>query len=331
MEETFMKPITGAWFEFRHHNLAEGRLYNGALRSFTAEQWAAMIRDARALGMDTLVLTCSSLVYREESESYAPVDVFPPAPMACENPMDVLMDTAEEAGVGVFLSAGFYGFWEDSEGNMKSREVEKRAFQACGEMYARYAKYRSFRGWYLPDETEAGPYFSPVFLDYVNRYSAFFRKLDPQKPILIAPYGTNKIVPDDTFVKQLAGMDVDYIAYQDEVGVQKSRPEDTAEYYRGLRRAHDRAGQSRLWADMEIFEFTGTVYHSALVPASMERIARQLASVSPYVDKVLCYAFPGLLSRPGSLARYPDGAPEKLYANYLAWRDANAEKLIDPI
>ena len=60
-----MKPITGAWFEFKHHNLAEGQLYNDALRSFTAEQWAAMIRDMRAMGMDTLVLTCSSLVYRE--------------------------------------------------------------------------------------------------------------------------------------------------------------------------------------------------------------------------------------------------------------------------
>lgn len=319
MEMKEMKPITGAWFEFKHHNLFEGQPYNDVLRSFTAEQWAAMVRDARALGMDTLVLTCSSLVYREESESYAPVDVFPPAAMACENPVDVLMDTAEKEGIGVFLSAGFYGFWEDSEGNMQSREVEQRAFRACEEMYARYAGRASFRGWYLPDETEAGPYFRPVFLDYVARYAAFFRMLDPSKPILIAPYGTNKIVPDATFVRQLAGMDVDYIAYQDEVGVLKSRPEDTAAYYRGLRRAHDRAGRSKLWADIEMFDFTGPVYRSALVPASMERIAKQIASVSPYVDKILCYAFPGLLARPGSPARYPGGGQEKLYADYLNW------------
>ena len=314
-----MKPITGAWFEFKHHNLHEGQFYNDTLRSFTSEQWAAMIRDMRAAGMDTLVLTCSSLVYREESESYAPVDVFPPASMACENPMDVLMDTAEQEGMGVFLSAGFYGFWEDSEGNMQSREVEKRAFRACEEMYARYSKNHSFRGWYLPDETEAGPYFSPIFLDYVARYAAFFRQLDAARPILIAPYGTNKIKPDDTFIRQLEGMDVDFIAYQDEVGVQKSRPEDTAAYYRGLRQAHDRAGRSKLWADIEMFDFTGQVYHSALVPAPMERIAMQIESVSPYVDKILCYAFPGLLARPGSPACYPGGAQEKLYADYLAW------------
>ena len=308
-----MKPITGAWFEFKHHNLAEGQPYNDALRSFTGSQWAAMIRDARALGMDTLVLTCSSLVYREERESYAPVDVFPPAAMACENPMDVLMDTAEAEGMGVFLSAGFYGFWEDSEGNMQSREVEKRAFRACEEMYARYAGRASFRGWYLPDETEAGPYFRPVFLDYVARYAAFFRKLDPSKPILIAPYGTNKIVPDDTFVKQLAGMDVDYIAYQDEVGVRKSTEEQTGEYYRHLRQAHDRAGHSRLWADIELFDFEGEVYHSALLPAKISRIEKQIEAVSPWVEKILCYAYPGLLARPGSIATYAGSEPARLY------------------
>lgn len=314
-----MKPITGAWFEFMHHSLWEGQPYNDTLMSYTTEQWAAMIRDAKAMGMDTLVLTFSSIVYRDKSVSFAPLDIFPAAQLACENPLDVLMDTAEKEGIDVFLSAGFYGFWEDSEGNMQSREVEKRAFRACEEMYARYKDRASFRGWYLPDETEAGPYFSPVFLDYVARYAAFFRKLDAKKTILIAPYGTNKIVPDDTFVEQLKSMDVDYIAYQDEVGVQKSEPEDTAAYYGGLRQAHDRAGRAALWADIEMFDFTGPVYHSALVPASMKRIEKQIASVSPYVDKILCYAFPGLLSRPGSPARYPGGGQEKLYADYLNW------------
>jgi hypothetical protein len=315
-----MKPISGAWFEFSHHSKAEGLLYNDALKSFTAAQWAAMIKDMRAMGMDTLVLTFSSIVYRDESASYAPVDVFPPADLACENPMDVMMDAAEAEGMGVFLSAGFYGFWEDAVGNMQSREVEKRAFRACEEMYGRYQGRAGFRGWYLPDETEAGPYFSPVFLDYVSRYAAFFRGLDAKKPILIAPYGTNKITPDDAFTRQLESMDVDYIAYQDEVGVQKSTPEQTAGYYAGLRKAHDRAGRGALWADIEMFDFTGAVYRSALVPAPMARLEKQIASVSPYVDKILCYAFPGLLARPGSPARYPGCAQEKLYADYMAYR-----------
>ncbi len=78
-----MKPISGAWFEFAHHSIIEGRLYNDALRSFTADQWAAMIRDARALGMDTLVLTFSSIVYRDKSGRFPPADVVSPGGIAC--------------------------------------------------------------------------------------------------------------------------------------------------------------------------------------------------------------------------------------------------------
>ena len=110
------------------------------------------------------------------------------------------------------------------------------------------------------------------------------------------------------------------------MGVRKARPEDTAAYYRGLRQAHDRAGRSKLWADIEMFDFTGQVYRSALVPAPMDRIAKQIASVSPYVDKILCYAFPGLLSRPGSPACYPGGGQDKLYADYLSWLRGTAAK-----
>ena len=311
-----MKPITGAWFEFYHHNPAEGKYYNPALRAFSADQWRAMIGDAKAIGMDTLVLTCSSLVYPDHSESYGPVDVFPQAKMACENPLDVLMQKAEEEGMRVFLSAGFYGMWYDSEGNMQSREVEKRAFRACETMYARYKDFASFAGWYLPDETEAGPLFSPVFLDYVKRYTAFFRALDGKKVILAAPYGTNKIDPGDDFVRQLEQLDLDYMAYQDEVGVQKSTPDETGAFYEGLRRAHDKAGRSRLWADMEVFSFEGQVYHSALIPADMERVRRQMESISPHVEKVLCYAYPGLFSRPGSTAACGYEGGDRLYTDY---------------
>lgn len=314
-----MQPITGAWFEFRHHSAAEGKYYNPALRSFTAGQWQAMIEDMHRIGMDTLVLTCSALVYPDERESYGPVDVFPIAPLACENPMDVMMRTAERLGMQVFLSAGFYGLWTDSEGNMASREVEERARRACEIMCRHYGQSPSFAGWYLPDETEAGPYFRPVFLDYVARYARFLRALAPGKPILIAPYGTNKISADDTFVEQLRQLDADYVAYQDEVGVQKSSEEDTAAYYRALRAAHDKAGRSKLWADIEMFDFEGKVYQSALLPAPMARIERQIAAVSPYVEKVLCYAYPGMLARPGSIAAYGSPAAEKLYTDYQAF------------
>jgi len=136
----------------------------------------------------------------------------------------------------------------------------------------------------------------------VNRYSAFARTLKPGMKTMIAPYGTNMLVADDAYVKQLETMDVDIVAYQDEIGVRKSLTTQTGAYYEALRKAHDKAGRSALWADMEIFEFEGTVYESALIPAAIKRIEKQLTAISDYVDEVLVYQYLGMMNQPSTIA-----------------------------
>ncbi len=312
-----MKPITGAWIEFRHHSSMEGQYYNPELRRFSRDQWQAMIRDMHHLGMDTAVLTCTALVTEDERECFAPLDFFPqPADFGCPDALDAVVEEMERLDMHLFISLGFYGLWTDPESNMSDPEVDARAFQAADILYARYRDHKCFEGWYLPDETEAGPYFKELFIDYVNRYARKLRALDSGKKILIAPYGTNKVVTDETFVDQLRRRDCDYIAYQDEVGVRKSTADQTGEFYRRLREAHDRAGRSRLWADLELFDFEGKAYGSALVPTRIDRLERQIRAVSPWVEKVLSYAYPGLLARPGSIATYAGSKPARLYAEY---------------
>ena len=322
-----LRPIEGAWIEFRHHSPVEGTHYNPELRRFTREQWQTMIRDMHRIGLDTAVLTFTSLVDGDERESYAPVDVFPqPEDMGCPEALDAVMEEMEKLGMHIFIALGFYGQWTDPEGNMTDREVDERAFRAARTLHERYRGFRCFEGWYLPDETEAGPYFKELFIDYVNRYARELRAMDSSRKILVAPYGTNKIRTDETFVDQLRRLDCDYVAYQDEVGVRKSTPAETGEFYRRLREAHDRAGRSRLWADIEMFEFEGETYRSALLPARMERIEQQIRSVAPHVEKILCYAFPGLLHRPGSVAAYGGSEPARLYGEYERWRETKGLK-----
>lgn len=312
-----MRPITGSWFEFYHHSRLEGKYYNDALRSFTEEQWRALINDMHSIGMDTLVLMCSSLVYEDSAESYAPVTVFPePADMVCKDPIDVLMDETQKLGMKVFLSAGFYGFWEDAAGNIRSSEVKERAFRAVDTLYKHYKDHESFAGWYLPDETEAGPYFDEAFIDFVAEYAEKLKTLTPDKPILAAPYGTNQISCDDHFVDQLKRLKCDIVAWQDEVGVEKSTEYETGAYYAALRRAFDKAGGPALWADLEIFRFEGEVYESALLPADFERVRRQIEAISPYVDKILCYCYIGMMTKPGSIAKCGFEGGEKLYEDY---------------
>lgn len=298
-----MKSISGTWFEFTHHNSAEGVYWNPTCRAFTEAQWREKLREIAGLGMKYVVLLATSLVDTDKAEAYFPTDIYPfPENFACPDPIGVLLSEADALQLRVFLSVGYYGPWRSTMENMTSEAVTRRAFHAMEQLCVRYGSHPSFYGWYYPDETCIKGSFHPDFLRYCNRYSAFVRTLDPHFRTLIAPYGTNLLHADDAYVRQLDALDVDIIAYQDEVGVQKSAPEQTGEYFAALRRAHDRSGRSALWADMEVFSFEGEVYHSALIPAEFSRVQRQLAEISDYCDEILCYQYLGLMNRPGTTA-----------------------------
>lgn len=314
-----LKPIHGTWFEFHHHNIPEGKYWNPICRWFTDAQWEAKVDEIASLGMKYIVLMASSMVYENSRESYFKTDLYPFADMGAKDPIGAIMRAAERNGMKIFVSAGFYGVWTDTINNMTSPEVQKRAFQAMEELYAQYGQSKAFHGWYLPDETGIYPYYTEEFIKYVNEYAAFGKSIDPKHQILIAPYGTNSLKADDHFVGQLERMNCDVIAYQDEIGVRKAKPDQTAAFYESLRKAHDKAGRAALWADMEVFEFEGDVYRSALCPAAMERIDRQIRSISPYVDEILIYQYQGMFNQPGTTAfcGHPDSI--QLYNDYKAW------------
>lgn len=312
-----IKAITGTWFEFQHHNIPEGKYWNPICRRFTADQWRAKVDEMADIGMKYIVLLSTAMVYEEYAESYVKGGAYPFAEgFGCDDPLDAVLSQCDKRGLKVFISVGFYGVWTQTMNNMVDPEVTKRAFDVMAMLCERYGKYESFYGWYYPDETCIYPYFHPDFMTYVNRYSAFARTLKPGMRTLIAPYGTNILKADDTYVSQLASLDIDIVAYQDEIGVRKSTTDQTPAYYEALRKAHDKAGRSAFWADMEMFEFEGDVYRSALVPASIERVKRQLEAISPYVDEVLIYQYMGIMNQPGTTAYcgHPDSV--KLYEDY---------------
>lgn len=311
------KRITGSWFEFRHHSPAEGKYWNDVCRTFTAEQWREKVLEAAALGMKYLVLMNTAIVYDDDAYAYFDTDIFPFAAMECRDPVGAMLSAADEAGIKVFISCGFYGNWTKPAENMKSDEVREKAFRAMRQLCEKYGGHPSFYGWYFPDETCILGHFSKHFIRYVNAYSAEARRLAPGTKTLIAPFGTKIAFTDGKFVRQLKELDVDFVAYQDEVGVKKSSPRQTARYFRRLKKAHDKAGRSKLWADIELFTFEGVVYRSALIPAPAERIRKQIASVAPYAEEILCYQTMGLLNAPdsGAFCGHPDSV--KLYEALL--------------
>jgi hypothetical protein len=308
-----LKPISGSWFEFQHHATVEGVDWNPALGNFTSEQWDLKIREIAETRMEYLVLMATALYYR----SFYPTTIFPSWKLACEDPLEAVLSAADRYGIKFFIGGGFYGKW-DSPTIVADPVAARKRLQAIEELSRRYSHHKSFYGWYWPNEAFIDRHFSGEFIRYVNTCSRLARQLTPRAQIMIAPYGTRVAVPDDEYVRQLESLDVDIIAYQDEVGVRKSKVEETPVFYEGLRKAHART-RTAMWADLEIFEFEGAVYESALLPARFERILRQMEAVSPWVDKILVYQYQGMMNKPGSRAFCGCSDSTRLYSEYMEW------------
>lgn len=309
-----IKPISGSWFEFQHHATVEGVDWNPACANFTCDQWDLKIKEIVETGMEYLVLMATALYYR----SFYPTTIFPQWKLACDDPIEAVLSAADKYGLKFFIGGGFYGDWQDPEIVVDPVAAKKR-LQAIEEVARLYGHHKSFYGWYWPNEAFIDRYFSGQFISYVNTCSRLARQLTPRTRILIAPYGTRVAVPDDKYVRQLDSLDVDVIAYQDEVGVRKSTVEETSALYEGLRRAHDRTQRAAIWADLEIFEFEGAVYKSALLPAPFERILLQMEAVSPWVEKILVYQYQGMMNKPDSRALCGPPGSIRLYTEYMKW------------
>ena len=316
-----IRPITGSWFEFQHHATVEGVDWNPALARFSAAQWEEKIREIADVGIRYLVLMATAVYYR----AFFDTAIYPKWQLECADPLEAVLSAADKHNIKFFIGGGFYGDWTSPDTITDPKGMKER-LKAIEEVAGRYGHHRSFYGWYWPDEAEINPYYTQDFIQYVNACSHLARQLKPEAPIMIAPYGTRHAVHDDQYVRQLDAMDVNIFAYQDEVGVQKSRPEETPRFYETLRKAHDRSQKAKLWADVEIFQFQGKVYNSALMPAPFERVERQLRSVSPWVDEVLVYQYLGMMNKPasGAFAGCPESA--RLYTDYKDWlRSQKAE------
>lgn len=308
------KPITGSWisvwWDDRRHFY-----WNEACRNFTAEQWQLAVKDMADLGMKYLVL----LAIAKGGKAFYDTPLLPKLEMACPDPIGALLAAGDRYGVKFFLSSDWYGNW-DYHALTDQRILAKR-FQMMAEIVAQYGRHRSFYGWYWPNEAHLSPYFIPEFIRHVNACSAEARRLTPRAKILTAPYGTNRAVDDAAFVRQLEQLDVDIIAYQDEVGCLRMTPAESNAAFERLRRAHSRVPQRALWADVEIFAWEGppNSQSSPLIPAPFDRVKLQLEAVSPFVDEVLIYQYQGLMNRPGSRAFAGHSDSTRLYTDYVDW------------
>lgn len=314
--------ISGSWFEFQHNGAPEAKNWNKQFLEFTPEQWSALLTDMASVGMEYVVLMASALGVKTFYKSKH----FESFPTATEDPMQVMFDTADRLGMKIFVSNDFFGDWMYPENMFFDKEVTAKREIAMAELVERFGHHKSFYGWYWPNELDIFPNYHDNFVAYVNNCKKFADGLMAGKKSLIAPYGTFHLVTDDNFCRQLDRLDVDFIAYQDEIGVRKANVEWTPRYFEALKVAHDKVGKAKLWADMEVFEFEGPIYTTPLHPAPIQRIIKQLEGIAPFVERVLIYQYPGIMSKPGTKARIATPEATRLYTEYNEYRNAFLKK-----
>lgn len=305
-----MKPIKGSWISIwwddpRHY------YWNDTCLSFTAEQWGLAVKDVADIGMEYLVL----MSVARDGKAFFDTPLFPKLKMVCDDPIEALLRGGDKYGVKFFLSSD----WDDVA--MSTPERVRQRLQMMGELAQRYAGHSSFHGWYWPKEASLSPYFHEPFIKYVNECSREAHKLTPRAKTLTAPFGTRLAVCDDRFMKQLERIDVDYMAYQDEVGCGRIGPRESGAAFAKLREAHNKVPQRGLWADVEMFTWEGRVDYrdTPLIPASFTRIRQQLEAVSSFADTILIYQYQGMMNNPRSkaFAGHPDSV--RLYSDYVEW------------
>lgn len=313
-ENKNIKSIEGSWFEFQHPSTVEGTPWNATLEKFTAKQWDSKIKEIADTGMRYLILLDIAIY----GKSFYPSELMPQHHLGCDDPLETILSAADKYGIRFFISNDFFGDWTNVDFMFKDKEVHRLRVKAMNEVTKKYAHHKSFYGWYYPNETGIIGHYDDSFINYVNASSTEVAKLTPNAKTLIAPYGTRNVKADDKYVRQLEQLNVDFIAYQDEVGVQKTHVEESAGYFERLQKLHQKAAKARLWADVEVFRFEGTAYKSAVFPASPERVIRQLEAVSPFVDKILIYQYTGMINKPGTdvFIGHPDSI--ELYEQLMA-------------
>ncbi len=314
---TGIKPISGSWFEFQHVLPAEGKYWDPDLAAFTAAQWREKVREISDIGFKYLVIQEVAL----DGKAFYPTKLTPRFKLACDDPLEAVLAAGDEFGVKFFVGNDFWDDCHKGEFLMTDPGIRKLRKKAMEEITKMYGHHPSFYGWYFPNESYLMPYFDEKFILYMNECSEVAKALMPASVNIIAPYNIKAEKCDDHFVRQLERMNIEIIAYQDGVGVNSTRLGEPARYFEHLYYAHQKASRSRIWADIELFYFEEGTKNN-LLPADFEtRILKQMADISPFVDKILCYQYIGCMNKPGSgaYAGHRNQESVRLYRQYTDW------------
>ncbi len=312
-------PVTGTFINLPYQDVRNLYTNPPYIDNTDPQMWAAKVAEMKKMGMEYLVF----MSVANEGKAYYPSELMRRHyPKWRKSPVDAIMDAAAENGMKVFMSTGWA---KDQDDNLRDPKIKGRQLEMMAELAEMYDDHPAMYGWYLPVEDCFGPVLTDYAVEAVNALTARARELTPGKKIMISPYGIfNSDFDDPRYSQQIERLEVDIIAYQDEVGcVREAYPlTRLRENWKKLRAIHDKAG-IEMWANCESFAWEkGTNSRaSALVPAPYSRfLSQQVAATAGGASAIISFVFCGLFDDPAS--PYQLGQPlwsGRAYEDYMAW------------
>ncbi len=309
------KPVRATWINFEYQDERNKYMNPFGTDMTNPELWKTKMSELNEFGIKYVIL----MYVANNGRSFYNSNFMPHAYKdGIPSPVDVIMKSADELGMKVFMSSGWAKDQDDNPALPEIRSVQLKIMKETADLYS---KHKSFYGWYLPCEDVVGPFLSERAVNAANELASEARKLTPGAKVMISPYGLRMAKFDDgRFAEQIAKLKVDIIAYQDEIGcvVEDMPIPHLKENFMKLREVHDKAGIA-FWSNNEAFTWEKglNTRPSALIPAPFPRYLSQICGASAAkVDEVSSFAICGIFDKPGSA--FPIGEPE---LSRTAWKD----------
>lgn len=320
-------PVTGSWINLFYQDERNKYTNPDGIDMTDPDLWRAKVDQMRRMGVEYLVF----MAVANEGKADYPSRLMPSAyPADRESPVSAIMDQAARDGMKVFLSIGWA---ESQDDNLRDPKILNRQLDIMEELAEIYGRSPAFYGWYLPVEDCLGPVLSEHSVKAVNSLVERAKALTPGKKTMISPYGFYCSDFDDPeFARRISALDVDIIAYQDEIGcVREPYPlPRLRENWKRARSIHDANG-IEMWANCELFtwEKATNSRSSALVAPAIERVVGQLqAATDAGAERVISFMVGGLLDdNTDSYRLGQPGVAAETACDYRRWLDGGDEAL----
>jgi len=321
--QTTIKPVNGTWVNLPYQDVRNKYMNPAHVDNTNPEFWKTKVRELREMGLTYVVI----MAVANERKSFYPSSFMEPAyPVGQESPVEAIMNEAEKQGMHVFMSCG----WAiDQDDDIRSPEIKAIQQQIMAETATLFGDRKSFYGWYLPVEDSMEPILPDHSVEAVNALTAAAKALTPHAQVMISPYGVcYASLSDPNFARQIKKLNVDIIAYQDEVGcVREPLPMPRMkENFKLLGEIHRGTG-IRFWSNVESFtwEREDNSRESALIPAAFPRYLSQIVGATlAGAEEVISFSVYGIMDKLGS--EMPIGQPigsAASYKDYMDWRAGN--------